>query len=199
MKFENAKFIKSSGAKADYPPYNYPEYAFWGRSNVGKSSLINMILGKKNLVKTGSRPGMTQLINFFTADDTLSFADLPGYGYAKAPVSVKKGFTTMIKTYAEKRKNLRLAFLLIDIRRVPDEAEIEVIEMLSDLKIPVAVVLTKCDKVSGNTRSNNLNKISQALDISRENFFFSSTLTGEGKKELRRLIQDFKTTTISES
>lgn len=192
MKFENAIFIKSCKQKKDFPAYNYPEYAFWGRSNVGKSSLLNLILGKKNLVKTSAKPGKTQLINFFTADEKLSFVDLPGYGYAKTPLSVKREFIPMIKAYAENRKNLKLAFLLIDIRRTPDESEMEVLELLTGLEIPVAIVLTKCDKVSGNKRQANLQKISHALEMNQENFFFSSTLTGEGKKELRRLILDFQ-------
>ena len=188
MKFNNAKFIKSCEHHNDFPKYSYPEFAFLGRSNTGKSSLINMILGKKNLVKTGSRPGVTRLVNFFTTDDPFSFADLPGFGYADVPLSVKKKFMPMIKSYAQNRKNLKLVFLLIDIRRVPDGFESEMTGFLSNLKIPTAVVLTKCDKLSANQRIESLKKISLAMELTKDSFFLSSAHTGEGKKELRSVI-----------
>lgn len=193
MKFDSVKFIKSCSKPSDFPACACPEFAFFGRSNTGKSSLINLILGRKNLVKTGARPGMTKLISFFSVDKTASFADLPGYGYA--PASVRKTFMPMIRGYAENRKNIALAFLLIDIRRTPKEDEADMISFLTGKKIPVAVVLTKCDKVSGNERKNNLLRISRALNIEEDSFFFSSSHSGEGKKELRQTIQAF----ISES
>lgn len=186
MKFSNATFVKSCSKPKDFPACECPEFAFFGRSNTGKSSLLNMLLGRKNLVKTGSRPGMTQLVNFFNVDGKASFADLPGYGYAPAPVKGK--FLPMIKSYAEHRENLALAFLLIDIRRTPDEQEKEIISMLTDKEISVAIVLTKCDKVSGNEKTNSVTRISKALGLSRDSFFFSSVLSGEGKKELRGII-----------
>ncbi|MCL1911713.1 MAG: ribosome biogenesis GTP-binding protein YihA/YsxC [Leptospirales bacterium] len=190
MKFDNAKFIKSCERPNDFPQYGYPEFAFFGRSNTGKSSLINMILGKKNLVKTGSKPGVTRLINFFTTDDPFSFADLPGFGYASVPLSVKKKFMPMIKSYAQNRKNLKLAFLLMDIRRIPGDFENEMIDFLSSLKIPTAIVLTKCDKLSANKRAESLKKITSVTGLSEDSFFFSSAHTGEGKKELRSLIKN---------
>ena len=189
MKFNNAQFIKSCEEPNAFPQYNYPEFAFFGRSNTGKSSLINMILGTKNLVKTGSKPGVTRLINFFTTDDPLSFADMPGFGYAKVPLDVKKKFMPMIKSYAQNRKNLKLAFLLIDIRRIPGDFENEIIGLLDGLKIPVAIVLTKCDKLSANKRIESVKKISLSMGLDRDSFFFSSAHTGEGKKELRSIIK----------
>ena len=188
MKFNNAKFIKSCELPVDFPKYNYPEFAFLGRSNTGKSSLLNMILGQKNLVKTGSKPGVTRLVNFFTTDDPLSFADLPGFGYAGVPLSVKKKFLPMIKSYAQNRKNLKLVFLLIDIRRVPGDFENEIISFLIGLKIPIAIVLTKCDKLSANQRNESLRKISSAMELNKDSFLFTSAHTGEGKKELRNVI-----------
>jgi GTP-binding protein len=191
MKFEKAYFLKSCRKPKDFPSYPHPEFAFFGRSNVGKSSLINMILGQKNLVKTGSRPGVTQMINFFVVEDSMSFVDLPGYGYAKVPLEIKKGFLPMIKDYVDNRDNLKLALLLVDIRRVPDDFELEILGHLTGKKIPVAVILTKCDKLSGNQKSASLKKISAALGIDSENFFITSVKSGAGKRELRKLILDY--------
>ncbi len=190
MKFNTAKFIKSAKVPKDFPDSSMPEFAFFGRSNTGKSSLLNMITGRKDLVKTGSRPGMTQLINFFTVDDQVSFADLPGFGFAKVPAEIRKGFMPMIREYASARKNLKLAFLLVDIRRIPGDMELELLEYLTGMGIPVAVILTKCDKVSGNERVKNLKNISEALELDQDAFFLSSSLKGTGKKELRQLIHE---------
>ncbi len=194
MKFKNIYFVKSCRKSSTFPDYTWPEFAFFGRSNVGKSSLINMLLGKKNLVKTGSRPGVTQMVNFFVADDRISFADLPGYGFAKVPKEVRKQFLPLIREYVTTRENLTLAFLLIDIRRKPGAEEIEILRMLTRKKVPVAVTVTKCDKVSGNARGKNLKTISEALEIDRKDIFTTSSQNGEGKKELLQLISDFALT-----
>jgi len=192
MKFKNVYFLKSCKKESTFPKYTHPEFAFFGRSNVGKSSLINMLLGQKNLVKTGSKPGVTQLINFFVIDDRVSIVDLPGYGFAKVPKEIKNSFTPMIRGYVENRPNLKLAFLLIDIRRVPDKFEHDLNSFLIENDIPVAVTLTKCDKLSGNQRAKNLKKILAELEIDRDSVFFTSTKTGEGKKDLLKLLDDFR-------
>jgi len=191
MKFKNITFVKSSKKSSTFPAYTYPEFAFFGRSNVGKSSLINMVLGKKNLVKTGSRPGVTQMVNFFSADDKISFADLPGYGFAKVPRDIRKQFYPLIQEYIAERSNLKLAFLLVDIRRKPGEEELKILELLTAHKIPVAVTITKCDKASGNLRSKNLKIISRELGVDRQDLFITSSSSGEGKKDILRLIGDF--------
>ncbi len=191
MKFKNTYFVKSCKKSSTFPDYNYPEFAFFGRSNVGKSSLINMILGKKNLVKTGSRPGVTQMVNFFVADERISFADLPGYGFAKVPKEIQKQFFPLIREYVTERPNLRLAFLLVDIRRKPGEEEIRILELLTKQEVAVAITATKCDKVSGNLRAKNLKIISETLGISKQDIFTSSSSKGEGKKELLKLITEF--------
>lgn len=174
-----------------FPAYSYPEFAFMGRSNVGKSSLINMILGSKNLVKTGSKPGVTKTINFFLLEDKISIADLPGFGYAKLPVEIKKNFYPLIKNYINKRENLKLAFLLIDIRRIPDDYEREILSLLEENEIFGAIALTKCDKLTKNKRIQCAGDIMKSLNLSIDNLFFTSTKTGEGKKELLHLISDF--------
>ncbi len=191
MKFKKVYFLKSCTSPSSFPAYPYPEFAFFGRSNVGKSSLINMLTGQKNLVKTGSRPGLTQLINFFVADDRISIVDLPGFGFAKAPSSVRKGFIPMIKSYIEERDNLRLAFLLIDVRRIPGDLEVEFISALTGKEKACAIVLTKCDKISKGELASSAVKISKALGVGSDSIFYSSSQKGTGKKELLDLIAEF--------
>jgi len=191
MIITKATFLKSCPRMALFPKYQYPECAFFGRSNVGKSSLINMIAGIRDLVKTGSRPGVTQAVNFFVINEALSFADLPGFGYAKVPEEIKKKFRPLIMDYIKERENLKLAFLLIDIRRVPDHHEHEIMALLAQKRVPTVITLTKCDKLSKNQRTKAVAEIKAALDIEIDSMFFTSTKTGEGKKEMLQLIEDF--------
>ena len=192
MKFKNIRFLKSCTAKDQFPDYPYPEFAFIGRSNVGKSSLINMLLGQKNLVKTGSKPGVTKTINFFVIDDNMSFTDLPGFGYAKLPMEIKKTFYPLIKSYISSRKNLKLAFLLIDIRRTPDEYEKDILTMLVKKEIYVAIALTKCDKVTRGKKIESGKNICEFLGIDSESVFFTSSKTSEGKRELLGLVSQYR-------
>jgi GTP-binding protein len=173
MKIKSVSFLKSCTNASQFPGFDYPEFAFFGRSNVGKSSLLNMILGQKNLVKTGSRPGVTKTINFFIVNDSRSFADMPGFGYAKLPMEIKKKLLPMIKEYIDKRENLKLAFLLIDIRRVPGDFERDIISLLASKKVSVVITLTKCDKLSNNQRSKSIAAIQKALDIGRDSIFLT--------------------------
>ncbi len=191
MKNNNAYFLKSCTKKNQFPVFPYPEFAFMGRSNVGKSSLLNTILGQKDLVKTGSKPGVTKTINFFIVNDNKSFVDLPGFGYAKLPSDMRKKFMPMIKEYAGARDNLKLVFLLIDIRRIPGDFEKEIINYLASLKIPTAITLTKSDKLSNNEIANSIKKIEAALEISRDSIFITSAKDKKGKKELLSLIEEF--------
>lgn len=191
MKFKISKFLKSCSNKSGFPDYSYPEFAFIGRSNVGKSSLINMLLNRKNLVKTGAKPGVTRTINFFTIDKKISIADLPGFGYAKLPKDVKGKFLPLIKEYIFRRENLKLAFLLIDIRRIPDTYEKEFIKLLTANKVPVALILTKCDKLSKIKKIKNSKFIEEELEIGPGSLFYTSSKTGEGKKEIINLIKEY--------
>ncbi|MFC1669058.1 ribosome biogenesis GTP-binding protein YihA/YsxC [Spirochaetota bacterium] len=192
MKIKKLKFLKSCTKVSDFPDYTYPEYAFLGRSNVGKSSLINMILGRKKLVKTGSKPGVTKMINFFLINDDTLIADMPGFGYAKLPAALRKTFMPLIKSYIKNRKNLKLAFLLIDIRRIPGDFEQQIISLLAENRIPTVITVTKCDKQSKNQKLMSSKKIGEFLNIDSESIFFTSSKTGEGKKELLKLIEEFK-------
>lgn len=191
MKIKEVHFLKSCTAPSQFPRYSWPEFAFFGRSNVGKSSLINMLLKKKDLVKTGSRPGVTKMINFFLLNETISIADMPGFGYARLPHNIRKDFLPLIKNYIEKRDNLRLAFLLIDIRRTPGSFEIDLIDLLARRQIPSAITLTKCDKLSRSQCAQRMRHISEELGISRESLFPTSSKTGAGRREILGLIGEY--------
>jgi GTP-binding protein len=191
MNIKKAYFLTSCVKSSQFPAFSYPEFAFFGRSNVGKSSLLNMILGQKGLVKTGARPGVTQTINFFIVNDNRSFADLPGIGYAKLPLSVKKKFMPMIKEYITSRDNLKLAFVLIDARRTPGDYEHDLLNLLIENKIPIAITLTKCDKLSKNELAKSIADISNTLEIDKKSIFITSTKTNTGRKELLSLIDEF--------
>ncbi len=141
------RFLKSAFRESHYPPADKPEVAFAGRSNVGKSSLINTLVNRRNLAKTSSTPGRTQALNFFSVADRFYLVDLPGYGYAAVPLEVKKSWQTMIETYLRKRDNLRAVVLILDIRRDPGESDIELIQWLNAAKRKVILVLTKSDKL----------------------------------------------------
>ena len=192
MVIKSAEFDRSCRSVSQFPDFPFPEFAFMGRSNVGKSSLINMVLGKKGLVKTGASPGVTRAVNFFIINKNISIADLPGYGYAKLPREISKTFAPLIRGYIENRGNLRLAFLLVDIRRIPDEKEREMLALLSDKGITVAVLATKCDKVSRNKMVVHLRQICGALGISESSILPTSARSGEGKKDMLRLIQGYR-------
>lgn len=148
MKTLSAEFIKSAVDPKQYPQADFPEVAFVGRSNVGKSSLINALTGKKGLAKTSNTPGRTQLINFFFIDRRYIFVDLPGYGFARVPEAVRKGWGPMVETYLRERANLRLVVLIMDIRREPSGYDLELMRWLSHYCKPYLTVLTKTDKLS---------------------------------------------------
>jgi GTP-binding protein len=148
MIIKSSEFVKSAVKPSQYPATELPEIAFAGRSNVGKSSLINTLINRKRLVKTSSTPGRTQLINFFIINKAFLFVDLPGYGYAKVPASVKKSWGPMVETYLSTRKTLQGVVLIMDIRRKPGLQELNFIEWLDYYSISRILILTKIDKLS---------------------------------------------------
>ncbi|HON77970.1 MAG TPA: ribosome biogenesis GTP-binding protein YihA/YsxC [Spirochaetota bacterium] len=192
MKIQNAYYLLSSFKEKDFPDLPHPEFAFLGRSNVGKSSLLNMLTGQKNLCRVGQKPGVTKAVNFFIINENITFADLPGFGYAKLPKGVKEKFYPLIKNYIRAREQIKLVFLLIDIRRVPGDYEREIIMLCTERRIPVAIIATKCDKLSNNVLKNNSRDIAEALEIDTDSIFFTSAKSRMGKDDIFSLIEDYR-------
>ena len=151
MVIKTAEFVKSSGKWQDCPEPNLLEYAFIGRSNVGKSSLINAMLNHKDLAKTSQTPGKTQLINHFIINESWYLTDLPGYGYARVSKSMRRDFEKIITNYILNRKNLVNLFVLVDVRHTPQKIDIEFIEWCGENGVPFSIVFTKSDKLKPNT------------------------------------------------
>ncbi len=190
-----AQFIKTAVQPKDYPVLRdesgniLPEVAVVGRSNVGKSTLLNHLFNAKNLVKTSSTPGKTQAVNFFTLNDEVAFADLPGYGYAEVPDSVKKQWGPLIRTYLEKRETLKLILFLLDIRRKPNEDDLKFMEWALHSKKAVILVLTKVDKVNQTEKKTNTKQIVDAFNLENLHYVLYSALKNIGNKELMHHIQ----------
>jgi len=165
MIIKSATFIKSAVKPSHYPPEGLPEIAFAGRSNVGKSTLINTLVNRKHLVKTSSTPGRTQLLNFFDINERLVFVDLPGYGYAKVPGRVKKEWGRMIETYLSTRSTLKGVVLILDIRRKPREEENNFIAWFHQQGIPAVLILTKADKLSKTKQKKQITAIQNELSV----------------------------------
>lgn len=181
MKVKEAVFVNSALSPADYPQYGLPEVAFAGRSNVGKSSLINCLVHRSGLAKTSTTPGKTRLLNFFLVNSVLSFVDLPGYGFAKVPASIRRRWRSMVETYLKSRKELRLVVILIDVRRRPDEQDFQLIEWLDHYRIPHTIVITKVDKVSRSKRARQIREIQDGLRGYEGRIIPFSATTREGK------------------
>jgi len=191
MKVLTATFVKSAAKPADYPSAGLPEFAFAGRSNVGKSSLINTLANRKRLVKTSSTPGRTQLINFFEINNTISLVDLPGYGWAKVPYAVQKKWGPMIETYLQTRKTLKAVVIIMDIRRLPRQEEFDLMAWLADARIPGIPVLTKSDKISKTNRIKQIQNISEALKFEKGTVTLFSSKTRLGRDDLWDKLMDF--------
>ena len=181
MIIKSAEFVKSAVTPAQYPDAVLPEFAFTGRSNVGKSSLINTLVNRKRLVKTSATPGRTQLINFFVINKAFSFVDLPGYGYAKVPASVRKKWGPMIETYLSTRKTLKGVALIMDARRVPGLQDLNFIEWLYYYNIPGILILTKADKLSKTKRLTQQATIAKALSVDKDDLILFSAKSRLGK------------------
>lgn len=181
MIIKSAEFVKSAVKPSQYPSAELPEIAFAGRSNVGKSSLINTILNRKRLVKTSRTPGRTQLINFFEINKAFTFVDLPGYGYAKVPASVKKSWGPMVETYLSTRKTLKGVVLIMDIRREQGQQELDFIEWLDYYSIPSILTLTKADKLSKTKQIKQHLSIAKDLCVDNNDLILFSAKTRLGK------------------
>jgi GTP-binding protein len=190
MIIRSAKFVCSAVTPEQYPPDDLPEVAFAGRSNVGKSSLINKILNRKKLVRTSKTPGRTQLLNFFEINELWRFVDLPGYGYAKVPVEVQKRWRPMVENYLATRVNLRGMVWLLDIRREVSKEDLTLWDWLRSKQLTVVIVITKADKLSKNKRNKQAASIAKSLGMKARELLQFSAISGEGRDEIwQRLLR----------
>jgi GTP-binding protein len=183
-------FLKSAFQKEHFPAADRPEIAFAGKSNVGKSSLINTLTNRKKLARTSSTPGRTQAINFFDINGRVYFVDLPGYGFAKVPLQVKKSWGKMVEAYLKSRPNLKTVVVILDIRREISPDDLGLLDWLDHYQIQPMVILTKVDKLSRNqafSRSKTLGKNLEDYGITNPILF--SAKTGQGREEIWELIE----------
>lgn len=186
-----ATFVKSSSKLEECPKTGLPEYVFLGRSNVGKSSLINMLVERNKLSKTSSKPGKTQLINHFIVNQKLFFVDLPGYGWAKTSKKNRESWDNMTKDYLLNSDKITLIFILIDIRLKPQEIDINYINYLGKNKLPVNLIFTKADKIKKSKIDKRIDEFTASLSqywSSIPNYFISSSLKKIGRKEIIKYI-----------
>ncbi|OQX62197.1 MAG: YihA family ribosome biogenesis GTP-binding protein [Desulfococcus sp. 4484_241] len=184
MIIKSANFITSAADRSQYPETGLPEIAFAGRSNVGKSSMINILTNRRKLVKTSSTPGKTRLINFFDINRQLVLVDLPGYGYARVSKREKRNWGPMVETYISQRENLKGTIMLLDIRREPREDEFLMIQMLNHYSIPWKIALTKADKLGRNARNKQRFAIAASLGTGPENLILFSTTLKLGREQV---------------
>ncbi|CAB1060294.1 GTP-binding protein EngB [Olavius sp. associated proteobacterium Delta 1] len=189
MKITSAEFITSATKPSQYPPEGLPEIAFAGRSNVGKSSLINVLVNRKRLVKTSSTPGRTQLVNFFDINDYITFVDLPGYGYARVPASVKKKWGPMIETYLSGRNTLKGVVVILDIRRTPRQEEHSLIAWLGHYAIACILVLTKTDKLSKSKLARQRAVVARTLALDASDLILFSAKSRKGREDVWKAIE----------
>ncbi len=191
MKVTSASFVKSAMTPDQYPRDGRPEFAFVGRSNVGKSTLMNALLGRKGLAKTSSTPGKTQTINFFDVNEKIYFVDLPGYGYAKVPKTLKAQWNRVMVGYLKNRDALRMVALLVDARHKPTQQDVHMLEILDEAQVPTLIVATKIDKLKRSQRTSQLHQIQRNLELDADAFVLPfSGVSREGVRELWQTIDD---------
>ncbi len=196
MTIKEVEFLASYPKESACPKDNMPEFAFIGRSNVGKSSLINMLTNRKSLAKVSVTPGKTQLINYFTINQSWYLVDLPGYGYARVSKDKKAGFGKLITTYLAKRQQLIVAFVLIDSRHELQKADRAFLEWCGENQVPFALVFTKADKLGKNQLQSNINTLKKELLKYWEQlppYFITSSETKLGKDEILQYIEEILT------
>ena len=191
LNFNKAEFITSYGKLSQIPESDRPEFAFSGRSNVGKSSLINKVFNRKNMARVSSVPGKTVTINFFSVEDVY-FVDLPGYGYANVSKGEKKGWGDLIGGYlADFDRDLELVFQLIDMRHAPSKDDLQMLDFLIDSEIPFVIVFTKADKLKPTQRKERMESFKTEIPCFEDITFVEfSAVTGEGVEEIRSIIEE---------
>ena len=184
MNIHNVQFEISAVGDKQYPTKNFPEIAMVGRSNVGKSSLINKTLNRKNFARVSSKPGKTATINFYNLDNSLYLVDLPGYGYAKVSKQEKQRWGEMIQQYLDERETLERIFLLVDARHKPSEDDMMMLEWIRYYEKPFSVIATKADKLKPSQREDAFALICDCLGIEKEDLIIFSAETGEGREKV---------------
>ena len=191
MQIKQAEFLTSGVDFDSFPEEGVPEFVFCGRSNVGKSSFINMLVNRKSLARTSSNPGKTQTINFYHINNSFYFVDVPGYGYAKVSKTIKATFGKMIEVYMKDRKSLRLVFLLVDFRHKPSEDDIMMYKFLKYYNRKVVVIATKSDKVKNSERRQCKETIIKALELdAKDRLVITSSEKREGLGEVLTILDD---------
>lgn len=203
MKIKSANFVMSNSKVAHCPKDPIPEYAFIGRSNVGKSSLINMLTERKNLAKTSGRPGKTQLINHFKINDNWFLVDLPGYGYARVSKKEKKTFQKYITDYFEQRQQLVCSFVLVDVRHDPQKVDLEFMEWMGENQIPFCLIFTKADKLKPKAITEHVSRYTQKLveGVWEEAppHFVTSSSNYMGRDDVLQYIEEINTSFFKET
>lgn len=191
MNYNNAIFEKSFGTAEQLEASDLPEICFCGRSNVGKSSLINRVLGRKSIARVSSKPGKTVTVNFYRVGD-FRLVDLPGYGYAKVPFSEKSRWAELMESYFQSGRNIKMAFQLIDMRHPATEFDISMLDFMSQMGIPYTVILTKSDKLNKTETENRLSLIREELGTFAENteIIPFSAQNNNGVESLRAVIEN---------
>lgn len=191
MKLKHVAFLKSALKPEDLPRDGRPEIAFIGRSNVGKSSLLNTLLNRKGLAKTSSTPGKTQTLNYFDINGACYFVDLPGYGFAKVPMALKEQWNHYMTLYLQEREPLKLVCMLVDARHKPSALDLDMLSLLDEAAAPTLVVATKIDKLKQSERQANLTLIRETLQLDEEAFILPfSSVTREGLAPLWEVIDE---------
>lgn len=191
MDFSRIEFLLSVHKLQQLPEAELPEIAFAGRSNVGKSSLINTLTGRKALVKVSSKPGKTQGLNYFNVDGKFYLVDLPGYGYAKVPKGMQNAWETLISSYLTRRETLRCVVVIIDIRHEPKQMDTQLLQFLRDSGVPSLPVYTKVDKVSGNQRNRNASRLDAGHGIRPADRILFSARNGQGRTEVMAALEKY--------
>jgi GTP-binding protein len=193
MLIKSAEFVTSAVLDKQYPPGDLPEFAFAGRSNVGKSSLINTLVSRKKLVLTSSTPGKTRLINFFRVNGAYMFVDLPGYGFARVPEAERRKWRPMIERYLSERKNLKAVVVILDIRRTPSEEDQQLFDWLDSHEITSVPVVTKIDKLSKTALAKQMQLIADSLKVNANDWVVFSSKTRLGRDTLWKVIAELAT------
>lgn len=190
MKIDSVELEKIAVRESQYPQTNKKEFLLVGRSNVGKSSFINSLIGRKNYARTSSKPGKTQTLNFYLINNNFYLIDVPGYGYANVSKSIQKKLGLMIEQYIKSRSNLCHVFLLIDYRHKPTEDDILMYNFLKYYNLDTTIIATKYDKVNASSRANQDKIIMETLNIDSKNFIRYSSTTKKGREEVYKIIEE---------